>query len=476
MLDWQRPRALETAPSGQTTLSSMHISTTPFTANGRTYRSPARPVVVICLDGSADEYFDATLARGRMPNLQQMSVRGHRGLARGAMPSFTNVNNSSIVTGVPPSVHGIGGNFFYDTVIGQEVMMNSAKFLRCETIFPAAARAGRKVAVVTAKEKLRDIFASGLVGMSSSSPAALPNPPDGPANAIAFPESAASEPGKGTVQGIAFSSEKAVQARRETHGIDDVEKTVGRPTPPIYSGAASLYVLWSGVALLEKGIADFLYLSTTDFMQHKFAPEAPESLDFYADLDEQIGKLLKLGAVVGITADHGMNAKQQPDGSPNVIYLESELTEEYGPGFRVILPITDPYIVHHGALGSFAQVHLPADHASCLTAHKVLQWLLDQPGITEVHDRSTAARLMELPPDRMGDLVVCAGRNVVLGRTPEHHDLKVIQAGLRSHGGRYEEMVPLVLSEPLKPEYAARAKGDPRNFDIFDFACNGTIA
>src|SRR5437870_562412 len=138
-------------------------STAAFAVNGRTYQPPARPVSIVCLDGSADEYLDAALARGLMPNLQRMSVRGHRGLARAAMPTFTNVNNASIVTGVPPSVHGISGNFFYDAASGQEVMMNSAKFLRCETIFPSAARAGRKVAVVTAKEKLRDIFASGLI-------------------------------------------------------------------------------------------------------------------------------------------------------------------------------------------------------------------------------------------------------------------------------------------------------------------------
>jgi len=134
-----------------------------FSVNQRAYDPPSRPVVVICLDGSADDYLDAALARGRMPNLQRMAIRGFRGFARGAMPSFTNVNNSSIVTGAPPRVHGIGGNFFYDSATDQEVMMNSAKFLRVETLFPSAQRAGRKVAVVTAKEKLRDIFASGLI-------------------------------------------------------------------------------------------------------------------------------------------------------------------------------------------------------------------------------------------------------------------------------------------------------------------------
>ncbi|KAB2661271.1 MAG: phosphonoacetate hydrolase [Verrucomicrobia bacterium] len=412
-------------------------STTPFAANGRTYTPPARPVAVLCLDGSADDYLDAAMARGRMPRLQRFSIDGHRGFARGAMPSFTNVNNSSIVTGVPPSVHGIGGNFFYDTASGQEVMMNSARFLRCPTLFPAAARAGRKVAVVTAKEKLRDIFASGLI-----------------------------EHG-----GIAFSSEKAGQARQESHGIGDVEALVG-PTPPIYSGDASLYVLRAGVRLLEAGRADFLYLSTTDYMQHKFAPDAPEAIDFYAAIDVEIGRLLDLGAVVGITADHGMNAKQRADGTPNVTYLESELTRQFGPGFRVILPITDPYVAHHGALGSFAQVHVPPT-ADCAA---VLAWVRALPGVTEALERATAARLLELPEDRMGDLVVCAGRDAVLGRTPEYHDLKALAGALRSHGGRYEEMVPLLFSAPLKPGYAGRALADVRNFDVFDFAVNGTTA
>lgn len=409
-----------------------------FTVNGRTYRPPARPVAVICLDGSAAEYFDVAAARGRLPNWQRLCATGYRGVARAAMPTFTNVNNSSIVTGVPPAVHGIGGNFFYDTAAGQEVMMNSARFLRAETLFPAAQRAGRRVAVVTAKEKLRDIFSHGLVGA-------------------------------GGAGGLAFSSEKAREARLATHGIEDVESLVG-PTPAIYSGDASLYVLRAGVRLAETGRADFLYLSTTDFMQHAYAPEDAEALDFYAAIDHELGRLLALGCVLGITADHGMNAKQRADGSPNVIYLETELEREFGPGFRVILPITDPYVVHHGALGSFAQVHLPSGWTGELES-RVTAWLLGQSGITEVLPRALAARLMELPSDRMGDVVVAAGRNVVLGRTPEYHDLKALHGGLRSHGGRYEEMVPLALSETPSDAMLTRLRGDVRNFDIFELTC-----
>jgi len=411
----------------------MTFPTASFNVNGRRYAPPAKPVVVICLDGSADEYLDATLARDRMPNLKKMAVAGYRGMVRGALPSFTNVNNASIVTGASPAVHGISGNFFYDAVRDQEVMMNSSEYLRAETILAAAAVAGRKVAVVTAKEKLRDILSFRL-------------------------------------KGIAFSAEKAGEAAMATHGIDHVQQVVGYPTPAIYSADASLYVLRAGVALIREGLADFLYLSLTDYMQHTYAPEAPESLAFYEAIDQELGKMLALGAVIGATADHGMNAKQREDGSPKVIYVEQLLREKYGDGFRVICPITDPYVKHHGALGSYVVVHVSG--AGRLA--EIQAWLLQQEGITEVYDRQTAARLLELPEDRIGDLVVLGSRDTVLGRTPVYHDLSALDGHLRSHGGRYEEMVPLVISHPLNDLYRRKAAADPRNFDVFDFTVNGT--
>ena len=407
-----------------------------FSVNGRDYSARAGAFVAICLDGSADDYLNAAMSRGLMSHLQRICLDGTRGLARAAMPTFTNVNNASIVTGVPPSVHGIGGNFFFDTTIGKEVMMNSADFLRAPTIFPAAAKAGRKVAVVTAKEKLRDIFARDLIPLG----------------------------------GIGFSSEKAALARKESHGIDAVETLVGEPTPAIYSAAASLYVLKSGVALLAAGLADFLYLSTTDYIQHKAAPEDPIALDFYAKIDIELGKLLALGAILGLTADHGMNAKQRADGTPNVLYLESLLNEMFGEGFRVILPITDPYVAHHGALGSFAVVHTPPN----VSPDSIRDFLIGLDGVTEVWPRDQAAKKFQLPADRLGELIVCSGRDVVLGRTPKYHDLSGLDAGLRSHGGRYEEMVPFIFSRPLNEAYRARLRGDPRNFELFDFLLNGT--
>ncbi len=273
------------------------------------------------------------------------------------------------------------------------------------------------------------------------------------------------------MKGIAISAEKANQAKKETHGINEVEEIVGYITPAIYSAEASLFVLRAGVAFIEKGLADFLYLSLTDYMQHTYAPEAEESLAFYEAMDKEIGKLLELGAIVGATADHGMNAKVKAGGKPNVLFVEVMLEEKFGAnGFRVICPITDPYVKHHGALGSYVVVHL-GDKAKI---NEVKNWLALQPGITEVYDKATAVHILEQPEDRIGDLVVMSGRDVVVGRRPEYHDLSALDGTLRSHGGRYEEMVPMVISHPLNAAYKMKAAGDPRNFDIFDFTVNGT--
>ncbi|MDP7205878.1 MAG: phosphonoacetate hydrolase, partial [Pirellulaceae bacterium] len=411
-----------------------NFSTTPLSVNGREYRPPAAPLVAICIDGCEDDYLATSISEGCMPTVEAMAANGYRGMARGALPSFTNVNNAAIATGAPPSVTGISGNFFLDPESGEEVMMNSADYLRVDTIFSAAARAGRKVAIVTAKEKLRDILSKDL-------------------------------------QGIAFSAERASEARLETHGIDDVEALVGQPTPEIYSAEASLFVLRAGVALLENQMADFLYLSLTDYMQHKFAPDETESLDFHRAMDVELARLTGSGAVVAATADHGMNAKNLPDGSPNVIYLETMLSAQFGQGIKVICPITDPYVAHHGALGSLVMVHLPVE----MNRAAIAGWILELPGVSEVHDRAAAAKQLELPADRIGDLTVLSDRHVVLGRTPADHDLQLLSGGLRSHGGRYEEMVPLLFSHPLNEQYLARAGEDPRNFDIFEFACNGVV-
>ena len=410
-----------------------------FEANGRQYNGIKHVHVAICLDGSADEYIDSAIARGKAPNLLRLSTTGGRYRARSVMPSFTNPNNTSIITGVPPAVHGIGGNYFLDRATGRETMMNSGEFLRVPTIMAKAQAAGVRVAVVTAKDKLRTILTKGM---------------DIGAN------------------GISISSERVHESTMANSGIDDALKIAGYSTKPeIYSADASVFVLTMGAALVREKRADLLYLSTTDYIQHKHAPDEPEAVDFYSKLDAQIGELDRLGAVVGITADHGMNAKMTPTGAPNIIYLEP-LIREIDSGVRVILPITDPYVVHHASLGSFAVVHV--SDPSKLQA--VRTKLLHTPGITEVHEHDQACAIFQMPPDRTGDLVVCSGRDVVVGTSPKDHDLSKLDGLLRSHGGRYEEMVPLMFNRRLTDAYHRKAQCDPRNFDIFDFTINGVDA
>ena len=404
-----------------------------FSVNGRVYHPPAVPIAVICIDGCADEYLSVSLAKGFMPNLARMLETGHRSMVRGALPSFTNVNNSAVVTGCPPCQTGIGGNYIIDPETGNEVMTNSPRFLRLETILSAAANAGRKVAMVTAKDKLRELLSKNMTG-------------------------------------IAFSTERADELSLDINGIEDIINHVG-PKPEIYSGDASLYVLKAGVYLIEAGLADFCYLTLTDYMQHKYAPEVPESLEFYRGIDQEIGRLRSLGCIVAATADHGMNAKCDADGNPNVVYLETELTKEFGDGITVICPITDPYVKHHGALGSAVTVYLPES----ANKNAIANWVLNLTGVAEVHTRETAALKLQLPADRIGDLFVLSNRDYVIGRTPSHHDLAQLAGQLRSHGGRYEEMVPMVLSHKLNDIYYKKSQGDPRNFDIFDFACNGMV-
>ena len=403
--------------------------------NGRSYHAPDRPVVVVCIDGSEPEYFERGLAAGATPALARFQREGVYRLARSVVPSFTNPNNLSIVTGAPPAVHGISGNYFYDPATGQEVMMNDPKFLRCETILAALSHAGARVAVVTAKDKLRRLLGHGM-------------------------------------QGICFSSEKADQTTKDEHGIEHATDLVAMPVPSVYSAGLSEYVLAAGLELLMRQHPDAMYLSLTDYVQHKHAPGTSAATAFYAMLDRYFDAFDRAGAVLGITADHGMNAKANPDGTPQVVYLRPLLEALVGPGrARVILPITDPYVVHHGALGSFATIYL--DDAA--QGRAVASCLGATPGIAEVHDNATGCARFELPRDRMGDLIVIGDTHTVLGKSPAEHDLSLLEEPLRSHGGVSEQTVPFVINRPLADAHARRlARADDlRNFDLFDYVLNG---
>ena len=405
--------------------------------NERHYRKPAGPTVVICLDGCDPEYLRRGIPDGIFPVIGSFRQDGYFATADAAMPTFTNPNNVSIVTGAPPAVHGIAGNYYLDRSTGREVMITDASLLRSETILALMSRAGVKTAAITAKDKLRKILGQHL-------------------------------------DGICFSSEHADQCTVAENGITEVEALVGRPKPDQYSADLSLFVLDAGIKLLERGAAELFYLSLSDYVQHKSAPGEAEADAFHRAVDERVGRLVGLGAVVGLVADHGMNDKALPNGEPHVVFLEDELNGRFGAGtVRVICPITDPFVRHHGALGSFVRVYRrnEVELARLMDASAAL------PGVAEVLDGPTAAQRFELPLDREGDFVVLGDANTVVGSTRAEHDLSGLAGHrLRSHGGLAEQPVPFMLSRPLTPEYRRIAESRRlRNFDIFEFALNGTI-
>lgn len=396
--------------------------------NARRYALPKAPTVVVCVDGCEPDYLAQATFDGHMPWLKRVLAEGTALVADCVVPSFTNPNNLSIVTGAPPSVHGICGNYLYDAASGTEVMMNDPKWLRAPTILAALADAGKTCAVVTAKDKLRRLLGHGM-------------------------------------RGICFSSEKADTCTVAENGIDGVMALVGQPLPDVYSAALSEFVFAAGVKLMQTKRPDVMYLSTTDYIQHKHAPGTEGANAFYAMMDRYLGELDAMGCVIALTADHGMNAKVKLDASPDVIYLQDLLDGWLGAAAaRVILPITDPYVVHHGALGSFATVYLPVG-----TEAAMVEKLGQLKGIECVLTRAQAAERFELPADRIGDLVVVSERSVVIGTAVARHDLTALEVPLRSHGGISEQRVPLVLNRRI-------AGLDPqrrwRNFDAFDLALN----
>jgi len=408
----------------------MPISTQ-VTANGRTYEAPGTCAIAICLDGCEPAYLDEAIARGLMPNLKRIRETGTDRLAHSVIPSFTNPNNLSIATGRPPAVHGICGNYLYEPETGQEVMMNDVRFLRAPTLFSRFYEAGARIAMVTAKDKLRALLGSGLK----------------------FDEGRA----------VAFSSERSGETTKADHGIDNASDWLGMPVPEVYSAELSEFVFAAGVKLLREFKPDVMYLSTTDYIQHKFAPDQQGALDFYAMFDRYLGELDALGAAIVVTADHGMKPKHDAAGDPAVIYIQDVLDDWLGTAAaRVILPITDPYVVHHGALGSFATAYLPegTDRA------EIVARLAALPEMMEVLTREEAVAKYELPADRIGDITMVSTENMTIGTSAHRHDLAALGEPLRSHGGLTEQEVPFIVNRVIE---LGNAPG-LRNFDAFFYA------
>ena len=411
--------------------------TNTLSINNREYPSTLNQTsIVICLDGSQKEYIDEASKLNLTPNLDDIIQKGEYLMAHSAIPSFTNPNNISIVTGQPSSVHGICGNFFYTPETGKEVMMNDPQYLRAPTIFEKFYQAGAKIALVTAKDKLRTLLGNGLK----------------------FSEN----------RTICFSAEKSDQATKIENGIENVNDWLGMPVPEVYSQDLSEFVMAAGVKLMEEFKPDIMYLSTTDYIQHKYAPGHEVANKFYSMFDKYIGQLDELGATIIITADHGMKPKSKEDGSPNAIFLQDHLDDKFNKNkTKVILPITDPYVVHHGALGSFATIYLEDKN----DLEDVMMEIKKIKDIEVVLNKEEGCSQYNLPKDRMGDIICMSSEFMTIGSSKDKHNLSGLNEPLRSHGGLHEREVPFIVNKKMPQIDSSKQL---YNYDAFYYAISGT--
>jgi phosphonoacetate hydrolase len=409
--------------------------------NGTDYRWPLRPVVVVCIDGGDPEYLRQFLADGSIPHIAQFVKEGYASVADGSMPSFTCPNNMSIITGTPTSKHGISGNYYLDTATWKPVVMTGPELLRGDTIITKFAQAGAKVVSITAKDKLRKQLAKGL------------------------------DCSKGHVS---FSTEFVERCTMSENGIENALEWLGMEKPGMYSMELSLFVLEAGIKLLQERRPDLLYLSLTDWVQHKWSPQEADARRFYQKLDDCVGRLAALGATVALTADHGMSDKSNEAGEPNVIWLQDILDAKFGKDEAVVIcPITDAFVAHHGSLGGFVRVWSRGK----VTAREIIDHIAGIDGIELALDREAACRMFDMPPDREGDVAVVSRHDVCIGASAGNHDLSGLKGHrLRTHGGVSEAKVPFIVNKPLNDVYRMKAAGMTlKSYQIFDFAINGTV-
>ena len=336
------------------------------------------PTIVVCIDGFDPEYLEAC----EMPVFSALAAGGRLTIGRSMMPSVTNVNNVSVVTGEYPESHGICSNFWLRDRLGEGVYVESSEFILAETMFERARSLGKISLLATSKDKLRTLLGDGAdVSVSSEAPP------------------------------------------------DWLVEELG-PPPGIYSLEVNGYTVRAAGLLLERHEADFAYITTTDYAMHTFYPDEPESAQHMALLDEALGALMDAhpDATLLLTADHGMSSKTR------MVDAAGEL-RAHGIRGRMVPIIKDMHVVHHSNLGGCAYVYV--DDADLPAALDVLR---GTPGIDTALPREQAAAELRLLPERIGDVVVNGARDTVFG-DPEEVELP---GRLRSHGSLHECSVPIL--------------------------------
>lgn len=341
-------------------------------------------IVTLCLDGFGPEYF----AHSPMPTLRRVQAQGFAVTGHAFLPSVTNVNTTALVTGASPREHGVTGNAYYDPGEGTSGLMETPRFVRAPTIFASARAAGWRTALVTAKAKLLT-----LLGRDADIQVSAEQPPPW------------------------------------------LQMRVGMPAP-IYSREVNYWVLAATREILRCEGPDLIYVFTTDYAMHKYAPEDAYSQEHLHQLDALLGDILHEAAesVLFVTADHGMNEKRC------AVDLGQWLARQ-GIQATVVSTIRDQYTEHHRNLSGSAYVYCQFPPAVTTTA----ALLRLHPAVEEVWTRDEAAARFQLCPERIGDLMVLARKDALFGELPD------VEAAvqLRSHGSRHESLVPIIGTTTL---------------------------
>jgi phosphonoacetate hydrolase len=347
----------------------------------------ARRVIIVCLDGCGPEYLHAS----RVPFLKRVGDEGCYQEVESMIPSVTNVNAVSLLTGTYPKVHGITSNYYFDRATGQEVFMESPGFIKTRTLLEIGTSMGLKTALLTSKEKLRTLLHRGAT--------------------------------------ISFSSEQPPSWLTNRIGL----------SPAIYSVDVDLWLMKALREVIRRDNVDLIYVMTTDYTMHKYAPDDRESRRHMEGIDAELQEILDFlkakgdEVLLGVTADHGMSAKDY------AVNLEHMLAMEGIPS-RMNTIIADRYVVHHRNLGGAAYIYLK----NAEDIGKSVAVLNEVEGVESVLILDEASKRYHLDRTRIGDILVLGAQNTVFGLTEQ----AIIEVSLRSHGSLYERRVPLIINQP----------------------------
>ncbi len=371
--------------------------------------SRPRKALVFLVDGFDPAYVQPA----RMPRLAALMAQGAATLdGRGVLPSLTNVNHVSLLTGTYPERHGLSTNFYFDRATWSERFMDEVDFVKEPLLFERFRAAGWSTGLVTAKEKLTRLLRRGLdhcVDMKSH-----PEP---------------------------------------------FRAAAGAP-PDVFSLEINLWVLRMAREVATRLAPDLLYVATTDYPQHKLAPEEPPMQAYLAEQDQALGRLLDVydlaDTVVIFTADHGMNAKPRSL-SPVRVLAEAGIDAHGVPLIR------DGLYAHHRDLGGALYLYF-RDAGAVGDARALLG---RTPGVDQVVERAEAGT-DRLPGDRVGDLICWGARDTALGIWAEGPARRE-ETGLRSHGSKHEQRIPMIVAGAgVRPGATIR---DGRTVDLMPTLC-----